>query len=147
MSKMKLNRRQLMTTAAAAGGVSAFYGPWKHNSVWAAGADKPIKIGITSDASGQYANSGASDRRGMAMAIAEFNEKGGVLGRKIETTHIDTETTPATGSRVAERMISLKSRIARELRKNGIQTVLTLPEDLSINTINKYLELKARGSI
>ena len=106
MSKMKLNRRQLMTTAAAAGGVSAFYGPWKHNRVWAASADKPIKIGITSDASGQYANSGASDRRGMAMAIAEFNEKGGVLGRKIETTHIDTETTPATGSRVAERMIS-----------------------------------------
>jgi uncharacterized protein (DUF58 family) len=50
-------------------------------------------------------------------------------------------------STVAERMISMKSRIARELRKNGIQTVLTLPEDLSINTINKYLELKARGSI
>ncbi len=50
-------------------------------------------------------------------------------------------------STVAERMISLKSRIARELRKNGIQTVLTLPEELSINTINKYLELKAKGSI
>jgi hypothetical protein len=48
---------------------------------------------------------------------------------------------------VAERMISLKSKIARELRQNGIQTVLTLPEDLSINTINKYLELKAKGSI
>ncbi len=67
---------------------------------------KPIIIGLTSDASGQYANSGASDRRGMLMAIAEFNAKGGVLGRKIETIHIDTETTPATGSRVAERMIS-----------------------------------------
>jgi branched-chain amino acid transport system substrate-binding protein len=66
----------------------------------------PITIGLTSDASGQYANSGASDRRGMLMAIAEFNAKGGVLGRKIETIHIDTETTPATGSRVAERMIS-----------------------------------------
>jgi len=66
----------------------------------------PITIGLTSDASGQYANSGASDRRGMMMAIAEFNDKGGVLGRKIETIHIDTETTPATGSRVAERMIS-----------------------------------------
>ena len=50
-------------------------------------------------------------------------------------------------STVAERMISMKSRIARELRKNGIQTVLTLPEELSINTINKYLELKAKGSI
>jgi len=67
---------------------------------------KPIVIGITSDASGQYANSGASDRRGMMMAIEEFNQKGGVLGRPIETVHIDTETTPATGSRVAERLIT-----------------------------------------
>jgi len=29
-----------------------------------------------------------------------------VLGRQIETVHLDTETTPATGSRVAERMIT-----------------------------------------
>ena len=72
----------------------------------AAQSDKPIVIGITSDASGQYANSGASDRRGMLMAIAEFNSNGGVLGRPIETIHIDTETTPATGSRVAERLIT-----------------------------------------
>ncbi len=50
-------------------------------------------------------------------------------------------------SAVAERMISVKSRIAQELRQNGIQTVLTLPEHLSINTINKYLELKAKGAI
>lgn len=72
----------------------------------AVAAEGPIVIGITSDASGQYANSGASDRRGMLMAIEEFNAKGGVLGRKIETVHIDTETTPATGSRVAERLIT-----------------------------------------
>ncbi|OUR75424.1 ABC transporter substrate-binding protein [Alphaproteobacteria bacterium 46_93_T64] len=69
-------------------------------------AAEPLIIGLTSDASGQYANSGASDRRGMQMAIAEFNAKGGVLGREIKIVHIDTETTPATGSRVAERMIS-----------------------------------------
>lgn len=50
-------------------------------------------------------------------------------------------------STVAERMISLKAKMARELRQNGIQTVLTLPEDLSINTINKYLELKAKGAV
>ncbi|MBC8267696.1 MAG: ABC transporter substrate-binding protein [Rhodospirillaceae bacterium] len=67
---------------------------------------KPLLIGLTSDASGQYANSGASDRRGMLMAIEEFNAKGGVMGREIKTIHIDTETTPATGSRVAERMIT-----------------------------------------
>lgn len=50
-------------------------------------------------------------------------------------------------SAVAERLTSLKSRIAQELRQNGIQTILTLPSDLSINTINKYLEIKAKGSI
>lgn len=48
---------------------------------------------------------------------------------------------------VAEKMMSLKSKIAQELRRNGIQTVLTLPGDLSVNTINKYLELKAKGAI
>lgn len=48
---------------------------------------------------------------------------------------------------VAERMISTKAKIARELRKNGIQTILTLPDELSINAINKYLELKAKGAI
>lgn len=50
-------------------------------------------------------------------------------------------------STVAERMLSVKSKMARELRQNGIQTIVTLPEDLSVKTINKYLELKAKGSI
>tara|TARA_R110002020_G_scaffold113518_12_gene261108 strand:- start:1990 stop:3279 length:1290 start_codon:yes stop_codon:yes gene_type:complete len=106
MTSSKLTRRALLGSAAAAGGATAFFGPWKYTRVYAAASDKPIRIGITSDASGQYANSGASDRRGMLMAIAEANEKGGVLGRKIEHQHIDTETTAATGSRVAERLIT-----------------------------------------
>lgn len=48
---------------------------------------------------------------------------------------------------VAERMISYKARMAQTLRQNGIHAVLTLPEELSVNTINKYLELKAKGAI
>ena len=48
---------------------------------------------------------------------------------------------------IAEKLISTKSKIAKELKQNGIQTVLTLPDELSINTINKYLELKAKGAI
>lgn len=106
MSQSKITRRGLLGATAAGTALTAFAGPWKHNRVWAQSSDKPIKIGITSDASGQYANSGASDRRGMMMAIDEVNEAGGVLGRRIEWVHIDTETTPATGSRVAERMIT-----------------------------------------
>ncbi len=29
----------------------------------------------------------------------------------------------------------------------GIQAILTKPQDLTLNTINKYLELKSRGLI
>ncbi len=104
MSRNSLSRRSFFTRSGALIAGATLIGPWKLNRAYA--ADKPLKIGLTSDASGQYANSGASDRRGMLMAINEFNAKGGILGRKIETIHIDTETTPATGSRVAERMIS-----------------------------------------
>ncbi len=71
----------------------------------AADGKAPILIGITADASGQYANSGDSDKRGVIMAIEEMNAKGGVMGRPIKYVHMDTETTPATGSRIAERMI------------------------------------------
>lgn len=48
---------------------------------------------------------------------------------------------------VSEKMVSVKSRIAQELSQNGIHTILTRPEELSINSINKYLELKAKGAI
>ena len=46
---------------------------------------------------------------------------------------------------IAEKFIYEKKLIVNELNKYGIQTLLTKPEDLTLNTINKYLEIKARG--
>jgi uncharacterized protein (DUF58 family) len=48
---------------------------------------------------------------------------------------------------IAERFSYEKKLIVKELNKNGIQAILTAPENLTVNTINKYLELKARGMI
>lgn len=48
---------------------------------------------------------------------------------------------------IAEKFVYEKGIIIQELNKNGIQTIYTAPEDLSMNTINKYLEIKARGII
>ena len=48
---------------------------------------------------------------------------------------------------VAEKFNFEKKLIVKELTKNGIQALLTSPEKLTVNTINKYLELKARGMI
>ncbi len=46
---------------------------------------------------------------------------------------------------IAEKFVYEKKMIVNELQKHGIQTILTAPENLTINTINKYLEIKARG--
>ncbi len=47
----------------------------------------------------------------------------------------------------AQQFLAEKAQMVSKLKQFGIQAVLTRPEDLSINTINKYLELKARGLI
>ena len=48
---------------------------------------------------------------------------------------------------IARKFMTEKSQMVQKLQQFGIQAILTSPEDLSINTINKYLELKARGLI
>jgi uncharacterized protein (DUF58 family) len=48
---------------------------------------------------------------------------------------------------IAQKFLADKQSISQSLRQYGIQSILTKPEDLSINTINKYLELKAKGVI
>ncbi len=46
---------------------------------------------------------------------------------------------------IAEKFAFEKRLMVKELQKHGIQSILTAPEKLTINTINKYLEIKARG--
>lgn len=48
---------------------------------------------------------------------------------------------------IAEKVSLEKKLIVKELTKHGIQTVLTTPQNLTVDTINKYLELKSRGWI
>ncbi len=48
---------------------------------------------------------------------------------------------------IAEKFAFEKRFMVRELQKNGILSILTSPENLTVNTINKYLELKTRMSI
>ena len=46
---------------------------------------------------------------------------------------------------IAEKFQFEKKLIVNELKKYGIHSVLTQPENLTLDTINKYLEIKARG--
>ena len=63
----------------------------------------------------------------------------------------DFSAKPAkTLSEIAEKTIAAKfifdkRLIAKELNRHGIQTILCAPQDLSIQTINRYIEIKAKG--
>lgn len=46
---------------------------------------------------------------------------------------------------IAEKLNFEKRLVVKELRKYGIHALLTPPDRLTVNTINKYLELKARN--
>jgi len=48
---------------------------------------------------------------------------------------------------IAERFAYEKRLMVKELQQHGITTILTAPQNLTINTVNKYLELKARRAI
>lgn len=65
--------------------------------------------------------------------LTQFSE------RQAETVHQIFQQT------IAEKFVYEKKLIVNELRKYGIQTILSKPQDLTVNTINKYLEIKARG--
>ncbi|MDB5033464.1 MAG: hypothetical protein JWQ98_705 [Chlorobi bacterium] len=61
--------------------------------------------------------------------------------------------TPATNTEeiylktIAEKFAFEKRQIVKELQRYGIHSILTPPSGLTVNTINKYLELKARRLI
>jgi len=48
---------------------------------------------------------------------------------------------------IAEKFAFEKRLIVKELEKRGIHAILTKPQNLTVNVINKYLEFKAKGFI
>lgn len=77
----------------------------------------------------------------LVVIFFENTELKELVQQKATTTHEIFEKT------IAEKFIYEKKLIVNELHKFGIQSILTAPENLTVNTINKYLEIKARGLI
>jgi uncharacterized protein (DUF58 family) len=48
---------------------------------------------------------------------------------------------------IAEKFVYEKKLIVKELARNGIQSILTAPQNVTVNTINRYLEIKANQKI
>lgn len=62
--------------------------------------------------------------------------------------HRDVENIPEIYDQtIARQFKNDKKRILKKLQQNGIQALLTTPQELTVDTINQYLELKSRGML
>ena len=106
-AKQAHRRRQIVSGAACAA-VTTFFGRGDSTAFGQSIPKETLLIGLTTDDTGQYSASGLDELRGIQMAINEANERGGVLGRRLETTHADTGGDPVKAAAVAQRMLAEK---------------------------------------
>jgi branched-chain amino acid transport system substrate-binding protein len=85
-------RRKIDMKAWTAAGVIVLAGAL--NSAAFAQGGAPLKLTNVGELSGAGATVGTNFKNGVDLAVAEINAKGGILGRKIEVTHADTQSNP-----------------------------------------------------
>ena len=73
---------------------------------FAAEAQPPIRIGASTSQTGAYAALAQGQLRGYQLCVKHTNEKGGVLGRKLELVVEDDQSEAATAIRIYERLIT-----------------------------------------
>lgn len=81
---------------------------------------------------------------GNHLLMVVFFENEEIL-RMIKNESVDSEAIYQQA--IAEKFIYDKKQIVKEMERRGIYVVLTNPEHLTVDTMNRYLEFKARGMI
>lgn len=70
------------------------------------GSDDVIEIGAILTLTGQVASYGEDAKNAIDLAVSEWNDNGGLLGRQIKVTYEDTAGDPAQTPTVTQRVIS-----------------------------------------
>ncbi|MGH7335316.1 MAG: amino acid ABC transporter substrate-binding protein [Candidatus Rokuibacteriota bacterium] len=69
-------------------------------------AQRPIRIGASASMTGTYAALGQNQLRGYQLCVKHTNDKGGLLGRRLELVVEDDQSQPATAPAIYERLIT-----------------------------------------
>ena len=69
-------------------------------------AQAPIRVGASVSQSGPYAAPGQNQLRGYRLCVKHTNDKGSVLGRKLELVVEDDQSQPAVAARIYEKLIT-----------------------------------------
>jgi branched-chain amino acid transport system substrate-binding protein len=80
---------------------------WSIGLVAVADAQPPIRIGASLSQTGTYAALGQNQLRGYQLCVKHTNEKGGVLGRRLELVVQDDRSDAATAISIYEKLIAL----------------------------------------
>jgi len=97
---LRISRRDFIISTAAAGVLTMT------PRFASAQAGKRYKLGVLLPSTGTGANYMAHAIKGLPIAVAELNKRGGLLGKhQIEIIYRDTETKPDTGAREAKSLI------------------------------------------
>ena len=91
-----MNKRSTLKVVAAAA-VLAFAG--------LAQAQQTIKIANIVELSGPGTTAGTLFKNGVELAVKEINENGGILGKKIESTTVDTQTNPGVAKGLTQQAV------------------------------------------
>ena len=78
------------------------------------------------------------------LLLIVFFKNTEILAISQKNTKTDFEMIRKT---ISEKFIYDQEQMVLELRKHGIYSILTTPENLTVDTINKYIEIKTRGLI
>ncbi|MGW8310930.1 MAG: amino acid ABC transporter substrate-binding protein, partial [Thiogranum sp.] len=68
--------------------------------------ERPIRVGVTMALTGRYAVSGRTELEGIQMWVHDINQRGALLGRRVELVYYDDKSDPATSARLYERLIT-----------------------------------------
>jgi branched-chain amino acid transport system substrate-binding protein len=69
-------------------------------------AQGPVRLGASLSLTGTYAKPGNYQHEGYKLCAQQVNDQGGLLGRKLEFIVYDDQSTPATGVRLYEKLIT-----------------------------------------
>ena len=72
----------------------------------ASGQSPPIRVGVSVGTTGQFAALGQNQVRGHQLCVKDANDRGGVLGRKVELLVEDDQSQAANAVRIYEKLIA-----------------------------------------
>ncbi len=114
-----------------------------------AAAQQTVKIPNIIELSGAGATVGTNWRNGVEMAVSEINAAGGILGRKIVTEHVDTQSNPGTARAAIQRALDDNPVVIfGPIYSGSVKATMQLTADAEVPQImgGEAADLTAQGS-